>query len=73
MYNDTSKHLYDITILSDNERIKKFLKNKKEQLRMIKYKREEEERRYGGIDKNGSPRLSGVPFLYYLLIYIIKS
>lgn len=52
MYNDTSKHLYDITILSDNERIKKFLKNKKEQLRMIKYKREEEERRYGGIDKN---------------------
>jgi len=52
MYKDTSKHLYDITVLSQTERIKKLLNNKKELEKLISYKRKEEINRIGGIDPN---------------------
>lgn len=50
MYKDTSKHLYDISILSENDNIKNLLNNKEELKKLIKYKREEESARIGGID-----------------------
>ncbi len=52
MYNDVSKHLYDISVLSQNENIEKLLKNKDEMEKLIFYKREEEKVRIGGIDSN---------------------
>ena len=52
MYNDTSKHLYDITILSQTKEIKALLKNKSELKKLISYKRREESNRKGGIDSN---------------------
>lgn len=51
-YKDFAKHLYDITILFENDSIKKFLQNKRELKKLISYKRIEEEIRIGGIDKN---------------------
>lgn len=52
MYKDTSKHFYDISVLYDNENIKKLLNNKEELDRLIEYKRQEESVRIGGIDAN---------------------
>ena len=52
MYEDVSKHLYDISILINNEDIKKLLENTNELNKMISYKREEEKNRIGGIDSN---------------------
>lgn len=52
MYEDVSKHLYDISILINNGDIKKLLGNTKELNKMISYKREEEKNRIGGIDSN---------------------
>ena len=52
MYKDTSKHLYDITVLSQTEEIKCFLNNKEELEKLILYKRKEESIRKGGIDAN---------------------
>lgn len=52
MYKDTSKHLYDISILSQNESIKELLNNKSELEKLIAYKRKEESVRIGGIDSN---------------------
>lgn len=52
MYKDTSKHLYDITILTQIERIKKLLENKDELKKLISYKRQEESVRKGGIEAN---------------------
>ena len=52
MYKDVSKHLYDISVLSQNENIKKLLKNKEETEKLISYKRQEEKIRIGGIDSN---------------------
>ena len=49
MYEDVSKHLYDITIMMDNEGIKKLLNDKLELNKLIGYKRKEEEMRIGGI------------------------
>lgn len=49
---DTAKHLYDITILYKNDIIKELLKDKDEVLKLIGYKRDEEERRIGGINKD---------------------
>lgn len=50
MYTDTVKHLYDITNLYRNEKIKEFLKNADEVKRLVEYKRQEELVRKGGID-----------------------
>ncbi len=50
MYMDVSKHLYDISILFNNDKIQKLLENKKELSKLIKYKRQEEKARIGGID-----------------------
>ena len=52
MYVDLSKHLYDLTILYKTERIQEFFNNKKEFEKIVKYKREEEIYRKGGVDKN---------------------
>ncbi len=51
MYEDVSKHLYDISILIKNDAIKKLLNNKKELNKLIGYKREEEKYRVGGISE----------------------
>ena len=52
MYKDTSKHLYDITILAKTKEIKELLQNKEELKQLISYKRQEESIRKGGIDAN---------------------
>ena len=52
MYKDTSKHLYDITILAQTKEIKELLRNKEELKQLISYKRQEESIRKGGIDAN---------------------
>jgi hypothetical protein len=52
MYKDTSKHLYDITILAQTKEIKALLQDKTELEKLISYKRKEERIRKGGIDSN---------------------
>ena len=52
MYEDVSKHLYDISIMIKNDNIKGMLKNKQELNKLISYKRKEEESRLGGIASN---------------------
>ncbi len=52
MYEDVSKHLYDITVMIKNDDIKNLLNNKEELKRLIAYKRKEEKVRLGGIDEN---------------------
>lgn len=52
MYMDTAKHLYDISVLFNNDKTQKLLKNKEELSKLIKYKRQEEKVRIGGIDEN---------------------
>ena len=52
MYEDVSKHLYDISIMMNNENIKKLLKDKFELNKLINYKREEENLRIGGISNS---------------------
>ena len=52
MYEDVSKHLYDISIMIKNDNIKEMLKNKQELNKLISYKRKEEETRLGGIASN---------------------
>ena len=49
MYEDVSKHLYDISIMIKNDDIKELLKNKFELSKLIGYKRKEEKSRIGGI------------------------
>lgn len=50
MYKDTSKHLYDISVLFENDNIKNLLNNKGELNKLIQYKREEESVRISGIN-----------------------
>lgn len=52
MYMDVSKHLYDISILFNNDKIQKLLEDKEELSKLIEYKRQEEKVRIGGIDEN---------------------
>lgn len=52
MYEDVSKHLYDISIMIRNDDIKKMLNNKEELNKLISYKREEEKSRIGGISQD---------------------
>lgn len=49
MYDDVSKHLYDISIMIKNNDIKNMLKDKEELNKLINYKRKEETLRVGGI------------------------
>ena len=56
MYKDTSKHLYDITVLSKTKDIKNLLENKSELNKLILFKRQEEKARKGGIDANAKIR-----------------
>lgn len=49
MYQDVSKHLYDISIMIKNKDIQDLLKNKVLLNRLINYKRKEESVRIGGI------------------------
>lgn len=52
MYMDTVKHLYDITNLYKNSKIRNFLNDSREVKRLIEYKRKEKMVRKGGIDSN---------------------
>ena len=52
MYMDVSKHLYDITVLFNSDKIQKLLNNKEELSKLIEYKRQEEKARIGGIEEN---------------------
>lgn len=49
MYDDVTKHLYDISIMIKNSDIKNMLKDKEELNKLINYKRKEETLRVGGI------------------------
>ena len=51
MYTDTAKHLYDISVLFNNDKIQKLLNDKDELNKLIDYKRQEEKVRIGGIDE----------------------
>lgn len=51
MYEDVSKHLYDISIMIKSDDIKELLKNKCELNNLISYKRKEEKLRIGGISE----------------------
>lgn len=50
MYTDTAKHLYDISVLFNNDKIQKLLNDKDELNKLIDYKRQEKIR-IGGIDE----------------------
>jgi len=52
MYTDMAKHLYDISVLYENEKIKNLINNKNEFMKLIEYKRKEETYRKGGIDSS---------------------
>lgn len=52
MYEDVSKHLYDISIMMKNDDIKKLLNNNSELNKLISYKRKEEKLRLGGIPES---------------------
>lgn len=52
MYEDVSKHLYDICIMFENVKIRDMLNDKNELCKLINYKRKEEENRLGGIPAN---------------------
>lgn len=52
MYDDVSKHLYDISVLMQTNIIKKLLNDKSELVTLIKYKRKEEKIRLGGVAEN---------------------
>jgi len=52
MYMDVAKHLYDISMLFNHDKIQALLKNKEELIKLIDFKRQEEKLRIGGIDEN---------------------
>lgn len=60
-YNDVAKHVYDLTVLLNNEKIQSFLSNHDEVFKIIGLKRREEISRKGGVDKN----LKVVDFKYF--------
>ncbi len=51
MYMDTAKHLYDISVLFNNDQIQKLLNDKDKLNKLIDYKRQEEKVQIGGIDE----------------------
>lgn len=52
MYMDLAKHLYDISMLFNHNKIQSLLENKEELIKLIDFKRQEEKLRIGGIDEN---------------------
>ena len=52
MYEDVSKHLYDISVMIRNDDIKQLLRNKSELNKLIGYKRKEEKSRLGWISES---------------------
>ena len=52
LFADVSKHVYDITIMLQNERIRAFLQDKEHFKRIVLLKRREETFRQGGVDEN---------------------
>lgn len=51
-YGDVAKHVYDITILLDNDKIKQFLSDKNKVQYIVQLKRQEEVNRLGGVSAN---------------------
>lgn len=51
-YLDSGKHLYDLTVLLKNDRVKNFINNKNALYEMIILQRKEEKSRYGGISED---------------------
>ena len=51
MYGDVAKHIYDLTVLLDNEQIQNFLSNKERVLSIVALKRKEELAKKGGVDE----------------------
>ncbi len=51
-YLDLGKHLYDLTVLLKNDRVKNFINNKNALFEMIILQRKEEKSRYGGISED---------------------
>ena len=51
LYMDTAKHLYDVSVLFNNDKIQKLLNDKDELNKLIYCKRQEEKVRIGGIDE----------------------
>lgn len=49
---DLSKHIYDITVMCSVEKICNLLTDDKELIKLIEYKREEENRRQGGVPQD---------------------
>ena len=49
-YFDVAKHIYDLTVLMSNDKIKTFLADKDELTRIVALKRKEELNRKGGVD-----------------------
>ena len=64
-YIDFSKHIYDISILLQEDRIKKLLENPEYFKQLVNYKRQEERIRIGGID----PNKKIVDFEYLMLTF----
>lgn len=48
-YTDTAKHIYDLCVLINNDKVKELFKNKQELIRLVGYKREEEKIRTDGV------------------------
>lgn len=48
-YTDTAKHIYDLSVLINNDKIKKLFNNEQEIKRLVGYKREEEKSRTDGV------------------------
>lgn len=48
-YTDTAKHIYDLCVLINNDKIKELFKNEQELIKLVGYKREEEKIRTDGV------------------------
>lgn len=65
-YFDVSKHLYDITVLMNHEKIQNMFSNNNVFFEMISYKRTEEESRIGS-------NLSDMPFEDFSILYNVRE
>lgn len=68
-FSDVAKHIYDLTVLLQNEEIKSFLSNQNEIYRIVDLKRREENSRKGGVDEN----LKVTDFRYFKELYAAKE
>ena len=51
-YTDTAKHIYDLCVLINNDKIKELFKNEQELIKLVGYKREEEKIRTDGVSSD---------------------